>query len=141
MFSEELTILERVCNEARSEGSIRRDMWDLLKSTFGARFDKAWKLVSEKRIKHYTFKPSGRIAWIAVGRDAEYQLLPNARYCGCDDFYFRIINEGGGLCYHLVAQRLAEALNFYEEISEEDEFFDVLMAEWRGLSQRRDPEN
>lgn len=141
MSLEELAALERVCSEAGSEGSLRRDQWDLLKSTFGARFEKAWRLVSEKRIKHYTFKPSGRTAWIAIGRDAEYQMLPNARYCSCDDFYFRIIAEGGGLCYHLVAQRLAEALNFYEEVSEEDEFFDSLIEEWRRQSSRSDPEN
>lgn len=141
MSIEELTILERICSEAKSEGSLRRDQWDLLKLTFGVRFEKAWRLVSEKRIKHYIFKPSGRTVWIAVGRDSEYQLLPKAGYCSCDDFYFRIINEGGGLCYHLVAQRLAETLNSYEEVSEEDEFFDSLMADWRKHFQKDGPEN
>ncbi|RJS90038.1 hypothetical protein CW700_01840, partial [Candidatus Bathyarchaeota archaeon] len=79
----------------------------------------------------YTFQPSGRVVWIVVGKEGEYQILPRAGYCSCDDFYFRIINGEAGLCYHLIAQRLAEALGRFEEVEEGDEFYDALMAEWR----------
>lgn len=137
--SEERLLLEHICDAIRSEGEISKVYWERLKSTFEERFDKAWRVVEEKRIKRYLFKPSGRIAWIAVGRDGEYQILPLAGYCGCNDFYYRVVNGERGLCYHLIAQRLADALNSYEEIDEGDEFYDLLMAEWRMQSLERKP--
>jgi hypothetical protein len=33
-----------------------------------------------------------------------------------------------------MGQRLAEALDAYDEVSESDEFYDQLMTEWRYLS-------
>jgi len=131
MSSGERQLVESVAQESRSSGELKRDQWDRLRSTFGERFDRAWRMVSERRIKRYVFHPSGRIVWIAVGRDGEYQILPRSGYCDCEDFYFRIVNEGSGVCYHLIAQRLAEALNSYEQVNEEDEFFEPLMDEWR----------
>jgi predicted nucleic acid-binding Zn finger protein len=135
--SEERILLEHICDVVSSEGRIAKVHWERLRSIFGERFDKAWRLVEEKRIKRYIFNPSNRVAWIAVGRDGEYQILPLAGYCSCNDFYYRVVDEETGLCYHLIAQRLAEALNSYEEINEGDEFFDILMAEWRRQSLER----
>jgi len=68
------------------------------------------------------------------GRESEYQVLPESGYCDCSDFYFRVVNGEAGLCYHLMAQRLAEALEEYEEVREEDKFYEPLMEEWRNLS-------
>lgn len=133
-LSEERLFLEYICDIIRSEGEVARVYWERMRSIFGERFDKAWRLVEERRIKRYVFNPSGRVTWIAVGRDGEYQILPLAGYCSCSDFYYRVVNGETGLCYHLIAQRLADALKSYEEINEGDEFFDILMAEWRRQS-------
>lgn len=138
-ISEERLLLEHICDIIRSEGEIAKVYWERLRSLFGERFDKAWRLVEERRIKRYIFNPSGRVAWVAVGRDGEYQILPLAGYCGCSDFYYRVVDGETGLCYHLIAQRLAESLNSYEEINEGDEFFDILTAEWRRQSLERRP--
>ena len=92
--------------------------------------------MEERRVKHYVFEPSGRRAWIVVGKGGEYQILPASGYCGCNDFYFRVIDGEAGFCYHLIGQRLAEALDSYDLVHEGDEFFDALMTEWRDHPQR-----
>jgi len=102
-----------------------------LRSTFGERFDKAWRLVQERRVKRYLFRPSGRVVWIVIGQGGEYRVLPAAGYCSCSDFYFRVVNGEAGVCYHLLGQRLAEALSSYEEVMEDDEAYSLLMDEWK----------
>ena len=134
MATEERRILERVCDELRSSGELTRVQWDRLRSALGDRFDKAWQAVEQRRVKRYTFTPSGRVVWIVVGRNSEYQVLPLSGYCDCNDFYFRVVDGEAGLCYHLTAQRLADALGAYEEVGEQDEFYEGLAAEWRRLS-------
>lgn len=134
MATEERRILEAVCDELSSSRELTQAQWDRLRSALGDRFDKAWQLVEQRRVKRYAFEPSGRVIWIAVGRGSEYQVLPASGYCDCNDFYFRVVDGEAGLCYHLLGQRLAEALDAYDEVKESDEFYDELMAEWRHLS-------
>jgi len=129
--SEERRVLESVCDAVRSAQHLTRSQWERLRSAFGDRFDKAWRLVEERRVKRYIFEPSNRKAWIVVGRGREYQVLPASGYCGCNDFYFRVVDGEAGFCYHLIGQRLAEVLGSYDEVREGDEFFDALMAVWR----------
>lgn len=131
MAHPERLTLERLVDEARSERELSRSSWERLRSVFGDRFIKAWRLVLEKRIKRYIFRPSERVVWVAVGQSGEHRILPNAEYCSCDDFYFRVIDGDAGVCYHLLAQRLADALNSYQQILEEDEAYPALAAEWR----------
>jgi len=129
--SEERRTLESVCDAVRSARQLTRSQWERLRSAFGDRFDKAWRLVEERRVKLYIFEPSEREAWIVVGRGGEYQILPASRYCSCNDFYYRVVDGEAGFCYHLIGQRLAEALGSYDEVREGDEFFEALMTEWR----------
>jgi predicted nucleic acid-binding Zn finger protein len=131
MVTEERLILERVLDEVRSEREISRSNWERLRGTFGYRFDRAWRLVQELRVKRYTFNPSGRVIWVVIGQGGEYQVYPKAGYCGCDDFYFRVVDGEAGLCYHLLGQRLAEALGSYDSVEEEDEAYALLTGEWR----------
>jgi predicted nucleic acid-binding Zn finger protein len=131
MVTDERLILERVLDEVRSDREISRSNWERLRSTFSYRFDRAWRLVQERRVKRYTFHPSGSVIWVVIGQGGEYQVYPNAGYCGCDDFYFRVIDGEAGLCYHLLGQRLAEALESYDSVEEEDEAYALLTGEWR----------
>ncbi len=137
MASEERRILEGVCDELRTSRQLTRSQWERLRSALGERFDKAWRAVEQRRVKKYVFEPSGRTVWIVVGRESEYQVLPLSGYCDCSDFYFRVVDGEAGLCYHLTAQRLAEALDAYDEVNEDDEFHDRLMVEWRRLSKEQ----
>jgi predicted nucleic acid-binding Zn finger protein len=131
MVTEDRLILERVLDEVHTDRELSHANWERLKVTFGERFDKAWRLVQERRVKMYTFRPSRRVTWVVVGQGGEYQIYPNAGYCGCDDFYFRVVDGETGLCYHLLAQRLAEALVSYDRVEEEDEAWNLLVGEWR----------
>jgi len=106
---------------------------ELLSKVFDKRFEKAYKSVKEDRVKKYVFHPSGRVVWIVVGRERDYQIMPVADFCTCDDFYFRVINHETDLCYHIIAQKLADALNVFEEIKESDELYDALMKDWRSV--------
>ena len=137
MATEERRVLEGVCDELRSSRELTRAQWDRLRSALGERFDKAWQAVEGLRVKRYVFEPSGRTAWIVVGRESEYQVLPASGYCDCNDFYFRVVDGEAGLCYHLTAQRLADALDAFDEVREDDEFHDRLMDIWRRLSKEQ----
>ena len=130
----EQTVLEQVLRDLRVSKEISRQNWQRLREVFGNRFNNAWRLVTENRVKKYVFKPSNRTLWIAIGQNAEYMIYSKAGYCSCSDFYFRVLDNEKAHCYHVLAQRLAEALDFYDLIDEEDEAYDTLMDIWKKYS-------
>jgi len=101
-----------------------------LSKEYGKLMDEAEKAVSEGRVKLYIFKPSGRKRWIVVGRHQDYLVLPDAGYCSCSDFFFRVMSGEKPTCYHLIAVKLARKKKKYEVIEEDDEWHDTLMNEW-----------
>jgi predicted nucleic acid-binding Zn finger protein len=95
--------------------------------------DEAPRLLAEsRRVKRYIFRPSGRVRWIVVGRERDYLVFPEAPYCSCDDFYFRVLHGQKPSCYHLEAYVIAVREGIYEEIEEEDGWYYRLMDEWLG---------
>jgi len=130
----EIDILKSICKEAKAEGRVTGPHLAQLSEAFGPRFTKAWETLKDDRVKKYVFKPSGRIVWIVVGKERDYLVMPAADFCTCDDFYFRVMDREVHLCYHLIAQKLAEALDWYDLIEEEDELYDSLMAEWKRVT-------
>jgi len=130
----EIEALVNICKEAKGKGKITGDDLTRLTALFGSRFLKAWEALREGRVKKYTFKPSGRVVWIVVGRERDYLVMPAADFCSCDDFYYNIMDRKAHLCYHLIAQKLAESLGWYDKIDEGDDFHDVLMKEWRKVT-------
>lgn len=96
----------------------------------------AEKAVSDGRVKLYIFKPSNRKRWIVVGRHQDYLVLPDAGYCSCSDFFFRVMSGEKPTCYHLIAVRLARKMGRYEVIEEDDEWHDTLMNEWLRRKER-----
>ena len=129
--AKEIKVLEKVCSEAKTEKKLTEEQYAQLSEAFGSQFSKAWETVQEKRVKKYVFSPSGRVVWIVVGREREYQIMPAAGFCSCDDFYFRVMDREASICYHLIAQKLAEALEEYDLIEEEDRLYECLMEEWK----------
>jgi len=127
----ELELLKQVCKETTMGERIKDSDLVKLSAAFGQRFVKAWKAVEGKRVKTYVIKPSNRVVWIVVGKGRDYLIMPAADFCTCDDFYFRVMDRQIHLCYHLIAQKLAETSKSYELYEEEDELYDVLMREWR----------
>ncbi|RLI47275.1 hypothetical protein DRO69_01080 [Candidatus Bathyarchaeota archaeon] len=127
--SSDVNKLKEICIEIEKEGQITGIHLTRLSAAFGPRFAKAWDAIKERRIKKYVFKPSGRIVWIVVGKEREYLVMPAAEFCSCEDFYFQF--DKGHFCYHIIAQKLAEASGRFDLIEEEDYFYEVLIKEWK----------
>ena len=127
-------MLEKVCKEANTTHKLTGSHINQLSEALGSRFTKAWDAVQEERVKKYVFSPSGRVVWIVVGREREYQIMPAAGFCSCDDFYFRVMDREANICYHLISQRIADTLELYDKIEEEDRLYDCLMEEWKKVT-------
>ncbi len=127
----EIDILNAVCKETKADGKLTGKNLSRLYEIFGQRFTRAFEALGEGRVKKYVFKPSGRVVWIVVGKERDYLLMPEAEFCTCDDFYFRVLDKKVHLCYHLIAQKLAKILDWFEPIEEHDELYESLMSEWK----------
>jgi len=131
MGNVELGVLNEICSQLKHSNELSDAQRIILTRTFGNRFKNAEKALEEMAVKKYVFEPSSRIVWIVVGKGKDYQVLPNANFCSCDDFYFHVINKTATLCYHIIAQKLSDALGRYELFTETDEMYEPLMEEWR----------
>jgi predicted nucleic acid-binding Zn finger protein len=125
----EAEVLEAVCTDMRSQGTMSNAHVNTLITKFGQRVNKALEALGESRIKKYVFQPSGRIVWIVVGKERDYLVMPAGGYCSCDDFYYQF--DRGHLCYHIMAQKLAESLGRFDLFEDDDNFYDILIREWK----------
>lgn len=91
----------------------------------------AQQAVDDARVKKYVFQPSGRELWVVVGRNRDYLVLPLSKYCACDDFFYRVLDQERKRCYHLLAVALAQRQGSYEEIEERDDLYLKFISEWR----------
>ncbi len=131
----EATDLQGICETVRAERKISEAHVSLLSKSFGQRGNKALEAVNESRVKRYVFQPSGRIVWIVVGKNRDYLVMPESDYCSCYDFYFQF--DRGHVCYHIIAQKLAEAIGMFDKFEDDDQLFSVLIEEWRAPDQRK----
>jgi len=129
-ISEE-AIFNQLYDEIRRTKCMTDGHIERLTEVLGSRFQNAHKATEERHVRKYLFHPSGRVVWIVAGKEGEYQVLPIVNYCSCDDFYFRVISHETFLCYHLIAQKLAEALDKYVLVEKPDEEYESLMKKWR----------
>jgi len=130
----EADVLEGMCQAIRVEGAVSDTYLGLLEAKFGQRAQKALEALNESRIKKYVFQPSGRIVWIVVGKERDYLVMPSIDYCSCDDFYYQF--DHGHVCYHIIAQKLAEATGRFDLFEDDDQFFDILIREWKAPEER-----
>ncbi|MEM3716462.1 MAG: hypothetical protein QW145_04810 [Candidatus Bathyarchaeia archaeon] len=127
----EVDALKKICEDVKGLGKLTDEHLAALMMLFGQRFQKAWRAVKNGMVKKYTFKPSGRVVWIVVGKERDYLVMPDVMFCSCDDFYYHVMGRKTYLCYHLIGQKIAEALGQYDEIEETDDMYDFLMSEWK----------
>ena len=125
--------LDKLYDEIQNERCITEVHLKNLIALLGNRVKQSFKAVEDGRVKKYLFHPSEKSVWIVVGKEGDYQILPRAHFCSCDDFYFRVISNEAFLCYHLIAQKLSEALGTYILIEKPDEDYEPLMSEWRKI--------
>lgn len=123
--------IDEVFTRLRREKTLTAEDVDRLQRIFGDRFTKALHALDEGRVRKHVFAPSGRIVWTVVGEEREYQILPLATFCACNDFYFRVISLDAFLCYHLLAQKLADALDRYVVIEGDDGDYTPLLGALR----------
>jgi len=126
--------LEEICKMIREEGRITESQKNKLKELFGSRFENGLQVIKEGKVRKYIFSPSRRKVWVVTGKSQDYQILPRAEFCDCDDYYFRVIDRKTALCYHLIAQKLANALERFELIKKSDEEYDILVKKLRSSS-------
>jgi len=127
----EIECLNTTCKAAKTEDKLSGKNLTVLYDLFGQRFTKALETLKENRVKKYTFKPSNRTAWIVVGHERDYLIMAEAEFCTCDDFYFRVLDKKIHICYHLIAQKIARNLGWFEVVDADDEIYPTLMKEWK----------
>ncbi len=101
-----------------------------MSKVFEKRFPQALAIVEARKVTNYRFKPSGRTLWVVKGRKGEYQVMPDSMFCTCDDYYFRVMDNKKQLCYHLVAQQIAEALGQYGMLDFADSQYAEVTSKW-----------
>ena len=131
IFSSENELIERACVELVSRRELSPSLKESLQELFGERFTHGWELANARKVRRYEFSPSGRVVWAVQGRKSEYQVMPEVPFCYCDDYYFRVMDRKRGFCYHIIAQRIAAALNQFEDIEKRDSQYSTVTARWR----------
>lgn len=127
----EQQVFDTVYLRVQQSRKLSHDDQSLLLRSFRTRFTHALDAITNCRVHKYLFNPSTRVLWFVEGKTHEYQILPSAPYCACNDFYFRVINREIILCYHLLAFRLAYALNQYVVTVKSDYCYDEVLARLR----------
>ena len=111
---------------AKKKGVIDEELLNFIERIFPDKVDKVLKVI-KRSITKYTFNPSRRVVWIALGENDEYLLYPKL-YCSCQDFYKAVvIQRRRSFCKHLLAQVICEFLpDFKESELEDDKFNDFI---------------
>jgi len=119
-------LLSEIYSKIKNKGLIDENFVNFIESIFPDKSPNILKVI-KRGITKYTFKPSDKIVWTAMGQNNEYLIYPIV-YCGCIDFYKNVvIKRIRGFCKHIIAQVICEALNNYQiSIIEDDKFADFM---------------
>ena len=135
-YQYENSLISEVFTELKSRRFLSEESRVKLLKTFGDRFTNGYELANSNRVRRFHFRPSGRIVWVVQGRSDEYQVIPDLPFCYCDDYYFRVMDRKRGLCYHIIAQRIAEALGQFSTIQNNDSAYSTITNRWRAKQSR-----
>lgn len=130
-------MLKQVCQDLRRTGALTDQLKQVLSKTFQKRLDQALVLLEGGGVSRFRFSPSGRVVWVVSGRRGKYQVVPESMFCTCDDYYFRVMGRKKQLCYHLIAQQLAEAVGKLREDSFKDKDYESVTAQWKPFARGR----
>ena len=104
---------------------------DYFRKKYGKKFIRALRVVEENKVEKYQFNPSDTITWIVKGRTRQYLVIPKV-YCTCRSFYQEVvISRESNMCYHLLAQQIAELRDQYELVDSTDTKRRKLYVDWR----------
>ncbi len=130
----EVNVLREISQELRGTHLLTESQKLVLSKVFEKRLSQALAIVEAGKVASYRFKPSGRTVWIVKGRKGEYQVMPESMFCTCDDYYFRVMDRKKQLCYHLVAQQIAEGLGKFVESELTDSKYSEVTSRWNLLA-------
>jgi predicted nucleic acid-binding Zn finger protein len=131
------TAIEEVLQKLRKQRTLTGAILQQLHNHCGSRFWKALQAVANNLVKKYFFEPSGREAWIVVGKNRDYRILSEI-YCDCDDFYINVIvKRRAETCYHILAKILAESISIFQELRVDDMNYEALRQEWDEIASPR----
>lgn len=117
-------------NRLSKENLTQSDI-EYFKNKYGKKFVKALRTVEEGKVVKFKFNPSESVTWIVAGRGRQYLVIPEI-YCTCRSFYQEaVISRETNMCYHLLAQRIAEIREEYETQETTDTERRKLYVEWR----------
>nr|KXH77395.1 MAG: hypothetical protein AM324_04135 [Candidatus Thorarchaeota archaeon SMTZ1-83] len=93
---------------------------EYFRSKYGKRFVRALRAVEEGRVLEFLFRPSETTKWIVQGKRRAYLVIPGV-FCTCRSFYHSVVMEREvQMCYHLLAQAIAEARNQQKRVESTD---------------------
>ncbi len=127
---DETVVLKQVRKDIHQAGTIGDTEKQRLQETFTKRYSQASTIVDEQKVTKYAFKPSGRTIWAVTGKHGEQQVLPESLYCTCSDYYYRVMGGKKQVCYHIIAQQLAEALGKYQSTDLSDAKYSDITSKW-----------
>jgi predicted nucleic acid-binding Zn finger protein len=114
-----------------SKDDLTQDDIEYFTHKYGKKFVKALRTVEEGKIIRFQFSPSESVTWIAKGRGRQYLIIPEL-YCTCRSFYQEVvISRETNMCYHLLAQKIAEIREEYRTQESTDTERRKLYVEWR----------
>jgi len=129
--TKETELLERFCHRIVKTGKLPSQRGLTPYPSFQKRCEKAVKAVEDRLVSKYTFIPSGRVVWTVKGKSGEYQVMTETNFCSCDDFYFRVMGYKRQVCYHMIAQKIANSLELYNKYELRDTDYDGITEKWK----------
>jgi predicted nucleic acid-binding Zn finger protein len=121
-----LTEIKKLSAATLTQGDI-----EYFRNKYGKRFVRAFRVAEEKKVIKYQFRPSDTTTWIVKGRARQYMVIPKI-YCTCRSFYQDVvISRETNMCYHILAQQVAEIRNLYVTIDSTDVERRKMYVEWR----------
>ena len=123
--------LPRHETERLSKTNMTQEDVQYFRDKYGKRFVRALRSVEVGRVKEYSFHPSEITRWSVRGSRREYLVIPEI-FCTCRSFYHEVVIDGTStMCYHLLAQKIAELRNEYEIVKCTDADRRKLAVKWR----------
>lgn len=130
MFSNEMALPPTETRRLEKDELLQSDI-EFFKRKYGKKFVRALKAVEDGKVVKYMFSPSDSSTWIVRGRKREYMVIPDI-YCTCRSFYQEVvISRDTNMCYHLLAQRIAELRRLHETRKATDQDRRQMYVEWR----------
>jgi predicted nucleic acid-binding Zn finger protein len=121
-------LLMKIFEKAKQKQVIDEEFINFLELIFP---DKSSDVVEtlRKGITKYTYHPSNREAWTAMGSNQEHLIYPKL-FCSCQDYYKNVVvKRKREFCKHIIAQVIGEALHNFKEVSLDDKQFKELVRE------------